>query len=530
MTEDRGPETQNPRILVVEDENIVAMDIERGLKRLGYLISGPVGRGEEALVEIRKRRPDLVLMDVQLKGAMDGIETAQRILDEFDIPVIFLTAFADEQTLRRVKATEPFGYLLKPFEEKELHSAIEVTLHKHRLVGHRQAASEEALARSEERFRIFVESVRNYALFMLDPDGKITSWNSGAARIFGYPAEEAVGKHYSTFYPPGGDAHAVGALGEASQAGRHEEEGIRVRKDLLEFWSRTTITPLQSPSGALRGFGIIVCDITESRDAAMALQDKVAQLLQTEARLKEEVRAREDFLSIVSHELKTPLTPLNIQIQTLSRLCGRDLQGRLTIEKLRDSLKGCSSQIGHLNSLIEDLLDFSRITAGKLSVSKTDFDLSELARELTTRFDLQLSAVGRRIEVQASEEVHGCGDRFRIEQVVVNLLTNAIKYGGQKPIRLKVWSEPGVAMLSVEDQGLGIREEDQQRIFDRFERAVPVSNFGGLGLGLYIARQIIEAHDGKIRLKSLPGEGATFTLELPLSASARAALGNDPNP
>ncbi len=299
MTQESDP----TKVLVVEDESIVALDIERGLKRIGYGVAGIADTGRDAIRLADKMRPDLVLMDIQLKGDMDGIEAAQEIRRQFNIPVIFLTAYSDEATLQKAKLTEPFGYLLKPFEETELRSAIEVVLHKHTSVEIRHERATTALRLSEEIFRIFVESVQDYGIFMMDPFGVIMSWNIGAQRIKGYGAKEVIGKHFSLFFPKEDIASQKPEreLAFAVREGRYEEEAWQVRKDGTKFWARITITAIRDKEGALLAFGKVTRDLTQ--------QKKFQELLEGS------IKARDEFLTIASHELRTPLTALKLQLQ-----------------------------------------------------------------------------------------------------------------------------------------------------------------------------------------------------------------------
>ena len=246
---------------------------------------------------------------------------------------------------------------------------------------------------------------------------------------------------------------------------------------------------------------------------AEELADRVAAALDNAALYKREqeaVRARDDFLSIASHELRTPLTPLRLQIQILRRLVAHG--ATLARDKLAVSLDTLERQTERLGRLVSDLLDVSRITAGKLTLHRERLDLAEVAREVVERY----AGISRsRIALQ-TRSAPGNWDRARLEQVATNLLANAIKYGEGKPIEVVVALEDGAALLAVRDRGIGIAAQDADRIFGRFERATSATSYGGLGLGLFIAQQIATAHGGRISVESAPGQGATFTVALPL--------------
>ena len=227
------------------------------------------------------------------------------------------------------------------------------------------------------------------------------------------------------------------------------------------------------------------------------------------------VRMRDEFLSIASHELKTPLTPLKLQTQSLMRSLASHSLGKIQPERLGKMLENTDRQVDRLSKLIDNLLDISKISLGKLTVSFETFDLTELMEDVIERFSEQISSAGCTLEFQKSSAILVTWDHFRIEQVIINLLTNAIKYGAGGKIIIHTSSFEEQVSISVQDHGIGIDKKDQDRIFGRFERAVSENNFGGLGLGLYIVKQILESHSGMIQVKSETGSGSTFTVILP---------------
>jgi signal transduction histidine kinase len=218
---------------------------------------------------------------------------------------------------------------------------------------------------------------------------------------------------------------------------------------------------------------------------------------------------------VASHELRTPLSALQLQIQTLLQSPRRSPQAVLSPEQIKAKLEMAYRQIERLARLVGELMDVSRITAGRLRLELEETDLSAVVREVVGRFGEEAGRTHSYVEISTTLPVRGMWDRIRVEQVVANLLTNAFKFGGGKPIEITVEERGPIARLVFVDHGIGIAPEDVERIFQRYEQAISSRAFGGLGLGLYIARQIIEAHGGTIQVESQPGAGSTFTIDLP---------------
>ena len=272
------------RILVVEDQRLIAADIENTLKKLGYVVVGNVASGEDAISQSEQVRPELVLMDVRLRGELDGIHAAEIIRDRFNLPVVYLTAYADEDTILRAKKTTPYGYLVKPFNERELRATIEIAFYTHQM--ERTLADERARRQGAEEFRILVDGVKDYAIFMIDVNGRVTTWNSGAERLKGYKREEIIGKDFSIFYPEEERqaGHPQRLLETALRDGRYEEENWRVRKDGARFWASVIITAVRNESGTLIGFAKVTRDLTERR---LAEEQREAERHEAELVLRE---------------------------------------------------------------------------------------------------------------------------------------------------------------------------------------------------------------------------------------------------
>ncbi|MFL5370982.1 MAG: PAS domain S-box protein [Myxococcales bacterium] len=363
----------------------------------------------------------------------------------------------------------------------------------------------EAYRQSEERFRLMVEAVRDYAIFMLDQGGHIASWNIGAERLKGYKAEEIIGKHFSIFYPEEARRrdHPAYELRRAIAEGRYEEEGYRVRKDGSQFWANVVITALFDQEGRHIGFTKVTRDFTEAKRL------REAQLA---------VALRDEFLATAGHELRTPLAALLMQIQSLAR------SARIEDAKIKERLEKAASAGTRLEKLISQILDVSRINAGRLMLDRERMRLDQVIRDVMDRFADLAAESGCPVTLNL-DPVEGVWDRVRLEQVITNLVSNALKYGKGRPIEIETRVEGPCAVLRVADRGIGISADDQKKIFERFERAKGTREYGGFGLGLWISRNIVEANGGQIWVESIPGDGSAFTVKLPLQPKEGDAAG-----
>ncbi|MGY1890588.1 Sensor histidine kinase RcsC [Pseudomonas fluorescens] len=255
----------------------------------------------------------------------------------------------------------------------------------------------------------------------------------------------------------------------------------------------------------------------EALEQARREQEALLQRLQsTQLELEQAVRMRDDFMSIVAHEVRTPLNGLILETQLRKMHLARDNAAAFTLDKMHAMVDRDERQIKSLIRLIEDMLDVSRIRTGKLSIRPSRFDLVQLVSNLLQNFAQQIEAAETTVSFEAEHPVEGCWDEFRIEQVISNLLTNALRYGGRSPIQVRVYRQGNQARVEVQDHGIGISEENQKRIFQQFERVSAKTVVAGLGLGLFISEQIVTAHGGSIVVESQINEGALFRVCLPV--------------
>ena len=247
------------------------------------------------------------------------------------------------------------------------------------------------------------------------------------------------------------------------------------------------------------------------------LQRKLQTIKETESNLQEALKSRDEFLSICSHELKTPLTSLKMQIQYTKRL--REKKGdevALTPENMTKFLIQADRSIDRIIHLVNDMLDISRVTTGRLSLNLEKVNLEHLVLDVADRFQSILDMAGCEVSIIAQSDVVGLWDKFRIEQVIANFLINVTKYAGDAPVIIRAKKDNQYAILEVQDSGPGIAPEHQQKIFERFQRAIDSHSVSGLGLGLYICKEIIDLHQGQISVDSTLGKGSTFCVKLPL--------------
>jgi PAS domain S-box-containing protein len=373
-----------------------------------------------------------------------------------------------------------------------------------RLVEAPERRVHEALRSSEEGFRLLVEGVKEYAIYRIDLDGRVASWNAGAERLKGFHAEEIIGQPYSRFFPSE-DARAgkpERLLATAVRDGQVCDEGWRVRKDGTRFWADVVLTALRDREGTLRGFAKVTRDATGRRRAE---EDRL-RLAHTE----EAVRLRDEFLGIASHELRTPVAALHLQLLSVLReLDGRDPDVARKLERALHSAE-------RLGFLVSELLDVSRLATARFHLQRRAASLPAVVRSVVERFRDRAARVGAALSLTAPDELTLNFDPPRVEQAVANLLANAIKYGAPGPVTVDLCVDGDAAVLVVADRGPGFPDEALPGMFRRFERADAHHTYGGLGLGLFLTREIAAAHGGSVRAENAPGGGARVEVRLPL--------------
>lgn len=485
-------------VLIVDDNAANLLALESVLEVLGQRIV-QARSGEEALKHVLDEEFAVILLDMRMPG-MDGIETARAIKQRAKsrhTPIIFLTA----EPTHRAEGYESgaVDYVTKPYEPEIVRSkvAVFVELYQRGLRIREQEARlaqkevEAATLRTrEEQYRWLKEVLDRLPtpLMLVDLAGSDVTFTNAAAREANVASCDVLGRVVAGEELAGVECNVRGGGGGGPEA---------APRTFMAFSASVPAMHGHEPAAVLS-----FVDVTD--------------LKRVERELKDAVSVRDDFLSIASHELHTPLTPLKLQIERMRRKPHSS-------EQMGEKLAIVDRQVDRMIKLVTQLLDVSRIAGGKLRLRAEEVDLGAVVKEVAEATREALTRTGSELVLDLPKApVRGMWDRTRIEQIVTNLVSNAVKYGGGKPILIAVTEEGGRARLTVRDHGIGIPNEQLSRIFDRFERAVSVRHFGGFGLGLWIVRQIVEASGGTVRVESTLAEGSCFVVELPSLPSTGA--------
>jgi signal transduction histidine kinase len=491
------------RILVVEDDPNVRDMLSLLLGTRWTVRTAPDAAAALALV--KQTPPDLVISDVRMPQ-IDGITLLRRLRDEpgtRDIPVILVSGRAGEQeTIAGLEAGAD-DFLVKPFSARELlvrvQTRLEVTAMR------RRNAQQEAALDIMRRHTGWTERLLDslpVPLLLLEPgEAQILFANRATMAMFGPRLTRGRPLHeFVNFRLPdeeGGGVMPAEELAPSSSGARLQGRRLVCDGPLGKVW--------------LMADSDLVPQIHDHRPVAVLTLRDISPLVRHEEELRRTVHLREEFLSIASHELRTPITTLGLQTEVLLRGHGQ----HAVSDDLRRKLGVIRNQVLRLDQLVSVLLDVSRLMAGRLVLSPDNVDLVIVVTEAVDLVRDSAEQAGCAINVRGAPSIPGRWDKLRLGQVVTNLLSNAIKFGHGQPIDVGVEHLGDRARLTVTDRGVGIPLDAQERIFKRFERASSERHFPGLGLGLWITKEIIEACGGSIRVASQPGQGACFTVELP---------------
>ncbi len=622
------------RVLVVEDESIVALDMKNRLSSLGYTVTGIAATGLEAVEKTRSTNPDIILMDIKLRGDMDGLRAADLVHEERDVPIIFITAFADERTLARAKETEAFGYVLKPFQEREVLISIEMALYKYRtehalrnsrdwLNGSLNAISDALVAVDEQGCIVFsnhaaakllgtpeehlvsrslaefcsfhddpflekmrlehtghasrgnwklmesanasipvelmaapikapanrllegtVYSIRdisdvvmaqrvryrlasvlansNDAILAFDRDLRIISWNGGAERLYGYTPEQILGESLEKLLP--GRAvrqkmlekiDSALSAGDAVVGASISFESFRKKKNNRRVHVASSLFVVPRPDTLESELVLMERDVSAEKEYE-------ASLVKARILAEETSRAKSEFLSNMTHELRTPLNSI-IGMVELARENAQT--GHSSADEQLEYLSIARHSAENLLFLINSILDYSKIEASKMDVRSYQFDMIDLLHDCIESVSVQSWRKGLELSYLYEPDCPSLvmGDPHRIRQIVINLLANAIKFTDHGYVLLSLscaQSNDGfIYNINVCDSGSGIPEDRLSHIWDKFTQLDGSSTRmgGGTGLGLAIVKSLVDLLGGEVEVESTPGEGSSFSVQLPLS-------------
>lgn len=506
--------TTRPQILIVENEGIVALDLQSRLRRLGYLVPGFVATGEEAVAQAAKILPDLILMDIKLKGEMDGIEAAHRINENFDIPIIYLTAFADEATLQRAEAAEPYGYLLKPFEERELLASIRMALYRHQ--------AESRVKESESKFRSVIEQ-SNDGIVLVDAQGRIIEWNAAQEQISGWRKEDALNRFIWEVQ--------FQLLPEHLTARYPIENTKRITLDILQQGDvpaqyRFVEVEIERPDHSRRIIqSRLFMILRENSHILASINRDVTGQKQTETAMRQAQKM--ESLGILAggtaHDLNNLLVVMLGQASlALARLAPED--------PVRHHLQEVVKAAERATDLAQNMLAFS----GRGLFETRPLHLNELVREIA---HLPVAAIPEHVQLilELAESLPVIkADAEQMQQVLAKVITNAVDAIGSRPGTITISTAvtellaetgrflqgvdhpmlPGrYVLLTVQDDGCGMKAETQTKMFDPFFTTKGL----GRGLGLAVVLGIVRSHGGGIQIESEPGRGTIFRLVFPVS-------------
>jgi PAS domain S-box-containing protein len=510
----------NVKILVVEDESIVAKDIQGTLTNLGYDVPYTVPSGEKAIEKTLELHPDLVLMDIRLKGSMDGIESAKQIRERFNIPVVYLTAYTDDATLKRAKITEPYAYILKPFEAKELHINVEMALYKHKM--------EKELKERERWFATTLKSIDD-AVITTDTGGLITFMNQAAEILTGWKYKDVVGKDLTEVFNIIDEHTRTSIERPVEKALRNDDvtdfvnHTILIGRNATEIYIDYGAVPIKDDTGSVMGVVFAFRDITERKQVE-------EQLRVYRESLEELVRKRTKRI----HKLERQRTEIEKQAATgkMAAFIAHEINNPLAGIKnsfllIKDAIPVSHKYYRYVNRIEKEV---ERVA----SIVRQTFNLYKPQREKPQEFDVvvvvrdvmaMLSGNSNKKDVKLDLDVHPSSavvtmPEGLLRQVLYNIIQNAIDAsptGSLVETAIKIVDD--VLTITVSDHGSGIPDELLSRVFEPFFSTKGDIAAGGMGLGLSISKGIVEAFGGSLDFRSEKDKGTVFIIEMPVGVT-----------
>jgi PAS domain S-box-containing protein len=515
-------------IFIVEDEFLVAESIKADLKRFNYNVVGKAASGEEALQKIAETKPDLILMDINLKGKMTGIDVSNELKKTLNIPVVFLSAHADENTLNQAKEVGAFGFLVKPFQAIDLISTIEVTLaksHTLKSIKTEQERSVVALEESEKRYQQIIENVSDL-IYTTDKKGIIRYANPSALKVTEFSHEEITGQSYVDFIREDYKKMTLNFYRNAllKKLQNTYFEFPIITKSEKEVWLGQNVTLIKDDNNStIQGFQAMARDITERIKFEKELIESKEQAISA-------AKIKSQFITNMSHEIRTPLNGI-IGISNL-------LQKTELDDKQKKYLQAIVTSADQLMGIINNILDLSKIEAKRMTFDEKPFDLHDLISGLETLFETRARQKNLSFLCRLDNQIPKIisGDSIKLNQILFNLVGNSLKFTDegfvQLDVKLKERSDKKcIIQFKVIDTGIGIDQKHQEKIFSAFSQVESDTSrrYGGTGLGLTIVKKLVELQNGSIDLFSSLGKGTTFIVELTFSITSDDLMNNDKN-
>ena len=466
-------------IMIIEDETIIAKDIENILLNHGYNISGIYSRAEDAIESLKTITPDLILMDVVLKGDLDGIEAAAVINKKINVPIIFITAYADEITISRIKKTDPYGYFLKPFEEKELQTWIETTLHKFR--------SEKQSKLNEEPVNTILNSI-NEGVIVFDNSSAVSFMNSAAENITGWTNNDAAGNKLALIFNNDTLEEKIENLFSQRPSGKQPSGKFTLlNKNKSASEIEYSLIYFNEMSSA------VIFEKSQNKSGTEELEKK----------LDDSYKEAENFAYFASHDLQEPLRMVASYVQLLKKRYSDKLD-----KEADEFIDFAVSGANRMKNLIDDLLLYSRINMKHFE--PREVDCTKLVSEISEKLSGIWKQSNPVIKYENLPVIKA--DPDQLYQLFYHLITNSIKFNISKQplVEIKCSQKDFNRMFTVSDNGIGIEKQYYEKIFEAFQRLHNHKNFPGTGIGLAVCKKIVEMHGGDIWVDSKPEIGTVF--------------------
>lgn len=481
--------------MIIEDESIIAKDIECILKNYGYKIAGPYSRAEDAINVLDNIHPHLILMDVVLKGEIDGIDAARIIKEKISVPIIFLTAYADDLTISRIKNSEPYGYFLKPFEEKELFSWIETTLHKFK--------KEEELKKNEKWLKSILIGY-DKAIIALDEKGSIKLFNRESQMLTGYNDDEITGTYLGDVIKISSEnindkTSLIDFLNGAKEQTFKNNKSYIISKDNIRIPISYSISPIIQDK-IVTGCYIILNKRQNKNEAENIIKELNNKLEDSKREIKQ-------LAYVSSHDLQEPLRMVASYVQLLQKR----YQGKIDSDA-DEFISFAVEGVNRMKALLNDLLIYSRLNTVPPVFSPIDCNV--LAQQAINL--IKIDFPGKVFEVNYNLLPVINADSSQIRQLFMHILSNAVKFNDKEipVVDISYKSGENFHEFKISDNGIGMDSEYYSKIFEVFHRLHNYNEYPGTGIGLAICKKIAENHNGCIRVESTTGKGSTFYIKI----------------